>query len=491
MRLAAALVLIMVPSGAASLVHEAEFASPLIMLGDLDLSFNGRLLLLAGPGEAAAFLDWRGQITALQETQWQARSTNDVLRTTEDGWIPSADSWEGRNVAMHASATKPLAAMQMWADEIRVVLYSGDVHGSSERVASCWGNLVDGNRSRSPAWHRNPCGEGEVGWRIGSPSGARIEAMGLSYVELLGFDWSCTSTDCPPSESVFGTQADVVPTPLASARTYTYAVMNGADGVLTINTTADALYAASSVMAFSLDGVARLPRYHGPLADPAGNQTLRVEGLFAGTELSALPGGRFTGTLSPPEVIFLDETPLGATGKTVAAAATVGLLALLAKAVLGLLTRTRARALRSPRRRELLSYIESHPGATFRELVRGTDIPAGTARHHVGVLKQANLIMEKPHNQTLRYFENHGRFEDSWNSVVLLREPELKSLHAWLLRHNGSTQKEILAWAEGHGWSRSTAQHRLKRLENEGLVSMRPMGRWKCYTAHKRAPVPS
>ncbi len=491
MRLPAVLLLIMVPSGAASLVHEAEFASPLIMQGDLELSFNGRLLLLAAPGEAETLLNWPGQLTAYQETQWQARSTNDVLRATKDGWIPSAESWEGRDVAMHASATKPLAAIQVWADEIRVVLDSGDVHGSSERVASCWGNLVDDNRSRSPAWHRNPCAEGEVGWRFASPRGARIEAIGVSYVEFLGFNWSCTSTDCPPSESVFGTQADVVPTPLASVRTYTYTVMNGANGVLAINTTTNALYAASSVMAFSLDGVARLPGYEGPLADPAGNQTLRVDGLFAGTELSALPGGRFTAKLVPPEVIFLDETPLGNAGTTVAAAATVGLLALLAKVVLGLLTRTRAPALRSPRRRQLMSYIELHPGATFRELVRGTEIPAGTARHHIVVLKQANLIMEKPHNQTLRYFENHGKFEDSWNSVVLLREPELNSLHKWLLRHDGSTQKDILAWAESEGWSRSTAQHRLKRLEAEGLVSMRPMGRWKTYTARERAPVPS
>ena len=137
-----------------------------------------------------------------------------------------------------------------------------------------------------------------------------------------------------------------------------------------------------------------------------------------------------------------------------------------------------------PRRTRIFAYIQSHPGATFREVARATAVAMGTARHHLSVLKRRGAIMERGHRGTTRFFENHGKFEVSWPFVVLLREAPLRRLHDWLAAHPGAPQKEVLEAMEGIGWSRSTTQHRLQRLVDGGVLELRPQGRLKVYWAN-------
>ena len=139
---------------------------------------------------------------------------------------------------------------------------------------------------------------------------------------------------------------------------------------------------------------------------------------------------------------------------------------------------------RNPRRRRLLEAIRLRPGATFRELVRETGLAAGTARHHLTMLRRSGRIEEHRHHSTLRYFEA-GRFDD-WEAVVLLREPDLAMLHAWVREHPGSIQRDVLVAARSWGWSRSTTQHRLQRLVAGGLLEVVPAGRRKAYRAARR-----
>lgn len=182
------------------------------------------------------------------------------------------------------------------------------------------------------------------------------------------------------------------------------------------------------------------------------------------------------------------DVPLRATSDAVVAAAATGVVvaavAAAWKLAAMLFTRLPAQeALKHPRRQALKAYIEEHPGATFRELVRETDIPAGTCRHHLSVLQRSQVIVEKRHRSTVRFFENHGKFEQSWESVVLLREPELKQVHDWLASNPGAMQKTLLDHAaSAWDWSRSTTQHRLKRLVDEEMVDVMEIGRRKEYT---------
>lgn len=171
------------------------------------------------------------------------------------------------------------------------------------------------------------------------------------------------------------------------------------------------------------------------------------------------------------------------------AASSLGLLATVLLAIkafptaAALLTRLPPeKALENANRKALYAYILDHPGATFREVLRGTGIPAGTARHHLSVLCRSNMIVEHGHRSTLRFFENHGRFDATWQSIVLLREHPLSKVYQWLKDHPGSIQRELLEHAEAKWqWSRSTTQHRLARLIDGGLVDVQHMGRRKMY----------
>lgn len=143
------------------------------------------------------------------------------------------------------------------------------------------------------------------------------------------------------------------------------------------------------------------------------------------------------------------------------------------------------KALEHPRRQRLYDFIQEAPGATFREIVRETGVPAGTTRHHLTVLRRSELIVEKRHKSTLRFFENHGKYDATWDTVVMLREEPLQVLHAWLSEHPVTKQKDVVEAMDAmHAWSRGTTQHRLSRLVNAGLVTIREQGRLKLYTAH-------
>ncbi len=215
-----------------------------------------------------------------------------------------------------------------------------------------------------------------------------------------------------------------------------------------------------------------------------GDGTAALQGTILLSKVQPAPGGRLSAQLSGEIASArLDEAPVVSFALVDAVAVTGAIAVLLGMLKLGaaLLTR-RSNPLKHPNRRSLYEAVQAHPGATFRELVRRTGIPTGTARHHLQVLAQANVISIRPHKETLRHFDNHGQFDDSWQVVTLLREPDLRALCEWLADNPGVHQRGIMEASTQWGWSRSTTQHRLRRLEAENLVTMTPRGRFKCYS---------
>lgn len=224
---------------------------------------------------------------------------------------------------------------------------------------------------------------------------------------------------------------------------------------------------------------------------------VELTGLRPGTEPGTLTGNAY----SPTGAAFFDEEPalfsaLADPGiATATAVAAVAGVAILAKLLAPLFTRISGEAaLTHPRRQEIMAYIQENPGTTFRELSRGTDIPPASLRHHLDMMARSELIMEQSHRATLRYFENHGKYDHDWQLHVVLRDPDMAHLHAWLHKHPGAMQAYILdAMQESADWSRSTTQNRLQKLVEEGLVTFRSVGRRKHYQAHDRpqGPPPS
>lgn len=241
--------------------------------------------------------------------------------------------------------------------------------------------------------------------------------------------------------------------------------------------------------ALNVQGSIGLPNYN---SDSESSPNLIAEGSFRLENLT-FENGRFHADMSGDveaarldnDVVSADALGWATAGAVGTAAVAVVLWKLAGSGLIAGFTRlSMEEALEHPKRQHVFGYIVDHPGATFREVVRETGFATGTTRHHLTILKRSNAIMEQKHAQTLRYFENHGRYEQSWDTITLLREEPLAQLHGWLTKNPLCNQKAILAAMMEQGWSRSTTQHRLSRLVDGGLVSMRPQGRMNLYQAH-------
>lgn len=239
---------------------------------------------------------------------------------------------------------------------------------------------------------------------------------------------------------------------------------------------------------------ARLPKASGPSCEAVGcdgDKTIRLDGEFTIEGFRKAGDDRFSAQIHGDiQNLILDEQPVDPTLLWAVSAGSVAIGAIIITALsklglLGLFTRiSPEEALEHPRRQIIYEYISENPGTTFREMVRNTGIPAGTTRHHLNVMRRCDLVVEKPHKSTLRFFENHGKFDASWDTVVMLREEPLKEVHDWLMAHPGSPQKVLVAAMMDRGHSRGTTQHRLGRLVDARLVTYRQQGRLKLYTAH-------
>ncbi len=319
-----------------------------------------------------------------------------------------------------------------------------------------------------------------------------LRIVGVTLLEWANADVSCDSGTCPRgagwtklTAGIPGYDADTV--------TESFEELVVADGLL------DGVFANAFVAVagphpdLAVDGWLRLPLASGK-TDCSGcvmpeNRTLSARGhLGLGqmrqvdrSSMSATLDGNVSSAHFDEQGVILSGAALVATaGASVLAATVLGVVAF--KLGVILFTRNLKDPLAHPRRQRIHAYVRDHPGANFREVVRGAECPAGTVRHHLTVLVRAKVLMERPHGSTLRFFENHGKFDATWSNVVLLREPELQALHDWIERHPASAQKDVLnAMEAAHGWSRSTSQHRLARLVEGGIVQLRIQGRLKMY----------
>jgi predicted transcriptional regulator len=240
------------------------------------------------------------------------------------------------------------------------------------------------------------------------------------------------------------------------------------------------------------NGTARLPLatrtascLRVPCLDPHA-QTLRLLGNLTFDNFHASPGvkDRLAANLSGDFVAAnLDETPVPTNllGNFAAVAVTggLGLAALLA----WLFSRelTAESALRKPSRRATYAAVCAHPGATYRAIMRATGLSDGSTRLHLRKLEQVGLVVAQMHGRTVCYFENHGRYEKTWRTVLAAQEPKVHGLMAWLRQHPDRTQQEIVAYADGLGLTRRATQRRLKHLQAWGLLAVHRDGRAKRY----------
>lgn len=331
-------------------------------------------------------------------------------------------------------------------------------------------------------WRDFPCSTENAGWLIITMHD--FEAVGQpAWSSWTETSWNQSLPASTSETTVVG--PDELRTSVITQRT---GLLEGRQN-LTIRAPLAEIHVALS--GIQVEGSLELPNYN---SESESSPNLIAEGSFVLDNLT-FQNGRFEADMSGDvkaarldnDVVSADALGWATAGAVGTAAVAVVLWKLAGGGLIAGFTRlTMEEALEHPKRQHVFGYIVDHPGATFREVVRETGFATGTTRHHLTILKRSSAIMEQKHAQTLRYFENHGRYEQSWDTITLLREAPLAQLHGWLTKNPLCNQKAILAAMMEEGWSRSTTQHRLSRLVDGGLVSMRPQGRMNLYQAHSQ-----
>ncbi|MCA1810545.1 MAG: helix-turn-helix domain-containing protein [Halobacteriales archaeon] len=221
-------------------------------------------------------------------------------------------------------------------------------------------------------------------------------------------------------------------------------------------------------------------------ADP-GNRTLFLQGNVTLANLHPAGGDYLAADVSGSlDLARLDETLVppalfGASRAVVAAGAS----ALAGAAVLlgWLFSRVLEprKALRHPKRRRIYEAVQAHPGVGPKALVHLTGLPRGTIRNHLKTLERVGLVVINRHARQTHYFENHGRYSNSWRSMAAARDGELRRLLDWLRNHPDSAQGDVVQQAHGWGLSRSAVQRRLDRLVAWNLLAVQRQGQVRRY----------
>jgi DNA-binding transcriptional ArsR family regulator len=327
---------------------------------------------------------------------------------------------------------------------------------------------------------------------MGDEGRLALKAEGVRFVQWAGAAPDCRLPDsqCPRGGGYWTHLAAPSPAVNVTARSFAVESFRSSNGTVDVGGSFSFVMVAGSPLDYEVDGWLRMPlaRSGTPCQSCPANQTLWATGrtrlrqlAFAGDDrlAAALDGNLTAARLDEQRV---DPAGLLPMPGVVAATAVVGAVGVgfAARFLFPLLTRNRD-PLAHPRRRTVYDFIQGNPGMNFRELGRRTGIPTGTLAHHLRVLKRADLLMEKVHGPTRRFFENHGRHENDWKAVIVLREPGMVELYSCVKRIAPCNQRTILDEMALQGWSRSTAQHRLDRLTEGGLLRSQWQGRMKFY----------
>lgn len=317
-----------------------------------------------------------------------------------------------------------------------------------------------------------------------------LTAQGLTLAHWYNATVSCTSDGyCPDAPSYQRTPVPGRNNNDVDVRTYTELRVDGA--TLTGNGSVYLVAVGGSRVDLEIEGAVRLPNTVGncPLEDcphPNG-QTFTASGILTLKGLAPVDGtqdrveARMAGELHS---VSLDEakvfglTPADA---ALAGAALAATLLVAAKLALALFTRHRRAALEDPKTREVHDAIVARPGLSFNALLRVTRSGSGNLQRHLKRLVSDGAVVARRYRNTVRFYENHGRYDEGWQRHAVLHDDTNRRLHDWIAARPGSTQAQVLAAARSWGVARSTAQNGLKELGEAGLVETQRDGRFVHY----------
>jgi hypothetical protein len=492
----------------------ASEPTPLAINFRVPAQAEGRLAVNAAEWALLVFPPAHTNVVDLELAQAGKATTYTYLQyTVSEGplaWEPDSLSIRDSNMplqpGLRATATFPAGrwgSLFIVADDIELSMGDAQVIlGQAEAGSPTEPQLPPGEvpvGTVRPLWPDIPVTSATLGLSNGEQGASfRFEATGVQQLE-----WHNATVACLDSQSCPDTPAywqSILPlgdgNDRIEVRNYTELTTTGGHAIGSGQAFLAAMGGARIDVA--LEGSMRLPGAQLVRCDPdcaaPDEGTLLANGSLTLRGLEPLPGrsdrlrGQLGGTATSAR---LDEEPRPGLlrASAVAGGAALG-LALLAKLMAVLFwRRPRVPPADHPRRQTLQSLVVQEPGLTFRQLQRRVGWANGVTRHHLDHLVRARAIVARPYRNTVRYFENHGRYDTDWQRVVLTRDAEQRWLLDWLAQRGGASQVEIVRAAlSTRGWSRSATQRRLKALVSTSLVHAAPAVRPRFYIAPGRPP---
>jgi predicted transcriptional regulator len=488
MRIAVALVLVSLVFSPVVHAKSVSFEGPAQIQGQL-MTNTEFLVLLFEPGD-----DFEVQLHASGATEnrtfVQVKAHADPIMGESAVQLPDEVQVASYNGTFSLRFGRGLGSLAIAAESI-LVTNRFDGHVAALATTRDVGAFAPSGHGKNPYWTVQAPMWADRAGLVGRPtSSLHLSMLGVQEITWFGAVANCEKADaCPDGGGPYSTGASNIG---VYQDYYSYWSLHGMGHGEGFGT-AGFQGLTSSALDFDLEGWGRFPKIQGVDCRCDSDESLLIEGSLALQNLQRRAGNQLEGELQGHvESARLDEAAIDPDSlgvrPAVMVSAALGLLAVAKLLILPLFTRlSREKALEHPRRKAIFDYIHDHPGANFREVARNTGIAAGTVRHHLNVLRRSEVIVEHAHGSTVRLFENQLRFQQNWADLVLLREPSLGLLHDWLKANPGSPQKGVLEGMEAHGWSRSTTQHRLARLVDGGLASIRLQGRLKIYSVVDRS----
>ncbi len=129
------------------------------------------------------------------------------------------------------------------------------------------------------------------------------------------------------------------------------------------------------------------------------------------------------------------------------------------------------------RRNEILNYIRSRPGVTFRELARALGVGIGDLQYHLGKLEKERLVFSRRVGRR-RYIFPAG-FEEEAQRLLMAISTETRRKILLLLMEGPMSQGEI---AERLRVSQPTVSYHMRELEKLGVVKAERTGKSVIYT---------
>jgi predicted transcriptional regulator len=129
--------------------------------------------------------------------------------------------------------------------------------------------------------------------------------------------------------------------------------------------------------------------------------------------------------------------------------------------------------------RNILMFIQEHPGCHLRQIRNEMRISMGTAQYHLGRLEKAGKVASNRHG-FYRYYFPAGLFQDNEKNLLeVLSHETARDIVMFIIEQKSPTQTEI---AEKIGVSPASISWHVARLVQFQIISEIREGKYKRYT---------